>query len=157
VYTCAYAHVVINSIWHLTRRLVNVLCRYSTAWCIHKNCLLVVIISRIWDVAILVCFFGANGGSTLITLAIPCIYEATEVTQHHLCGYGGVSTSGCTVRFNPWYKNFISGLCSCENQPLCSWLIVKLLSLLWVKNCKWSHWKPFCGLQYSTGLSCFVS
>ncbi len=32
---------------------------------------------------------------------------------------------------------------SYENLPLCNWLIVKLLSLLWVKNCKWSHWTPF--------------
>jgi hypothetical protein len=28
-----------------------------------------------------------------------------------------------------WCKNFISGLRSCENQPLLGWLIVKLLQL----------------------------
>jgi hypothetical protein len=69
-----------------------------------------------------------------------------------------IPTFGCTVLFNPWYDDFISGLSSCENQPPSSWWIVKLLSLLWVKNCKWSHWKPFvCGLQYSTELSCFMA
>ncbi len=40
---------------------------------------------------------------------------------------------GCTVRFNPWCVDFISGLSSCENQPCFGWLIVKLFSLLQVK------------------------
>jgi hypothetical protein len=53
-----------------------------------KNCLLGVIISCIWDVIIILCFHGAIGGSTILTLAIPCINGATKVTQHHLCGYG---------------------------------------------------------------------
>jgi hypothetical protein len=52
------------------------------------NCLLVVIISRIWDVVIILCFHGASDGSTLLTLAFPCINGATKVTQHHLHGYG---------------------------------------------------------------------
>ncbi len=48
-YTCAYAYVVITSPWHLTRGLVTVTYRYSTALCFHENCQLVVIVSRIWD------------------------------------------------------------------------------------------------------------
>jgi hypothetical protein len=52
------------------------------------NCLLVVIISRIWDAVIILCFRGASGGSTLLTLAFPCINGATKVTQNHLRGYG---------------------------------------------------------------------
>jgi hypothetical protein len=88
VYTCIYVHVVIMSTQHLTSGLVNVLYGYLIALCFHENCLLVVIISCIWDVTVFLCFCGAIGGSTLITLAIPCINEATGVTQHHLCGYG---------------------------------------------------------------------
>jgi hypothetical protein len=60
---------------------------YLTVFCFLKNCLLVVIISRIWDVFIIPCFCGASGGSTLLTLAFPCINEVTKVTQHHLRGY----------------------------------------------------------------------
>ncbi len=47
-----------------------------------------VIISRVWDVVIILCFHGASGGLTLLTLLFHCIYGATEVTQHHLHGYG---------------------------------------------------------------------
>jgi hypothetical protein len=53
-----------------------------------KNYLLVVIISCVWDVVIILCFCGASGGSTLLTLAFSCINGATKVTQHHLSGYG---------------------------------------------------------------------
>jgi hypothetical protein len=53
-----------------------------------KNWLSVVIISRVWDVVIILCFCGASGGSTLLTLAFLCINGVTEVTQHHLCRYG---------------------------------------------------------------------
>ncbi len=56
--------------------------------CFNEYCLLVVIISWIWDVTVLLCFCGAIGGSTLITLAIPCINGATEAAQQHLSGYG---------------------------------------------------------------------
>jgi hypothetical protein len=38
-----------------------------------KKCLLVVIISRVWDVVIILCFCGASGGLTLLTLAFLCI------------------------------------------------------------------------------------
>jgi hypothetical protein len=53
-----------------------------------KNCLSVVIISRVWDVVFILYFCGANGGSTLLTLELPCIIGVTKVTQHHLRGYG---------------------------------------------------------------------
>ncbi len=56
--------------------------------CFHENCLSVVITSRVWDVVITLCFHGASVGSTLLTLAFPCINGVTEVTQHHLHGYG---------------------------------------------------------------------
>jgi hypothetical protein len=79
------------------------------------------------------CFCGASGGSTLLTLAFPCINGVTKVIQHHMRGYGHPNFFCCAVRFNPWYVDFISGLSSCENQPCFGWLIVKLFSLLQVK------------------------
>jgi hypothetical protein len=83
-----------------------------------KKCLSVVIISCIWDVVFILCFRGASGGSTLLTLAFPCINGVTKVTQHHLRGYGHpIFFFGCAVRFNPWYVDFISGQSSCENHP----------------------------------------
>jgi hypothetical protein len=98
-----------------------------------KNCLSVVIISRVWDVVFIICFCEASGGSTLLTVAFPCTNGVTEVTQHHVRGYGHPNIFFCTVRFNPWCVDFISGLSSCENQPCFSWLIVELFSLLQVK------------------------
>jgi hypothetical protein len=89
-----------------------------------KNCLSVVIISRVWDVVFNLCFCGASGGSKLSTLAFPSINGVTEATQHHLHGYGHPNFSGCAVRFNPLYVDFISGLSPCENQPCFGWLIV---------------------------------
>jgi hypothetical protein len=104
-----------------------------TAFCFHENCLLVVIISRVWDVVFIICFLGASGGSTLLTLAFPCINGVTKVTQHYVHGYGHPNFCCCAVRFDPWCVDFISGLSSCENQPCFGWLIVKLFSLLQVK------------------------
>jgi hypothetical protein len=98
-----------------------------------KNCLSVVIISHVWDVVFILCFCGASGGSILLILALLCINGVTEVTQHHMGGYGYPNFFGCTVCFNPWYVDFISGLSSCENQPCFGWLIIKLFSLLQVK------------------------
>jgi hypothetical protein len=63
-----------------------------------KNCLLVVIISHVWDVVIILCFCGASGGSTLLTLAFPCINGATMVTQHYLHRYS--------------HPNFLVALCA---------------------------------------------
>jgi hypothetical protein len=63
-----------------------------------KNCLLVVIISRVWDVVFIICFCGASGGSTLLTLAFPCINNVTEVTQYHMHRYG--------------HPNFLVALCA---------------------------------------------
>jgi hypothetical protein len=91
---------------------------YLTAFSFMKNCLLVDIISRIWDVVFILCFCGASGGSTLLTLVFPSINGVTKATQHHLHGYGHPKFSGCTARFNLWYVDFISGLSCCENQPL---------------------------------------
>jgi hypothetical protein len=53
-----------------------------------KYCLSVVIISCVWDVVFIIWFCGASGGSTLLTLAFPCINGVTKVTQHHMHGYG---------------------------------------------------------------------
>jgi hypothetical protein len=83
-----------------------------------ENCLSVVIISCIWDVVFILCFRGASGSSTLLTLAFPSINGVTKATQHHLHGYGHPNFSGCAVRFNPCYVDFISDLSFCENQPL---------------------------------------
>ncbi len=141
VYTCTYAHVVFTSTWHLTHGLVNVFYRYLTALSFHENCQLVVFISCIWDVTIFLCFCGASGGSMLFTLGNPYIMELPRWLN--ICANMRIPTFGCAARFNPWYKNLISGLRSFENQLPCSWLIVKLLLCLWVKNDKWSHWKPF--------------
>jgi hypothetical protein len=63
-----------------------------------KNCLSVVIISRVWDVVFILCFPEASGGSTRLTLAFPCINGVTKVTQHHLGGYG--------------HPNFLVALCA---------------------------------------------
>jgi hypothetical protein len=63
-----------------------------------KNCLSAVIISHVWDVVIILCFCGASGGSTLLTLAFSCINGVTKVTQHHLRGYG--------------HPNFLVALCA---------------------------------------------
>jgi hypothetical protein len=78
----------------------------------------VVIISRVWDVVFILCFRGASGGSTLLTLAFPSINGVIKATQHHLHGYGHPNFFGCAVRFNSWYVDFISGLSFCENQLL---------------------------------------
>ncbi len=59
-----------------------------------------VIISRVRDVVFILCFHGASGGSTLLTLAFPSINGVTEATQHHLHGYGHPNFSDCAVRFN---------------------------------------------------------
>ncbi len=67
-----------------------------------------------------------------------------------------IPTFGCAMRLNPWYVDFISGPSSCEKQPLSSWLIVKLLPLLWVKT-GLIRSLFVCGLQYSAGLLCFMA
>jgi hypothetical protein len=63
-----------------------------------KNCLSVFIISCVWDVVFILCFHGASGGSTLLTLAFPSINGVTKATQHHLHGYG--------------HPNFLVALCA---------------------------------------------
>ncbi len=118
-----------------------------------KNCLLVVIISWIWDVVFILCFRGASGGSTLLTLAFPCINGVTKVTQHHMRGYGHPNFFGCIVRVNPWCVDFISGISSCENQPCFGWLIVELFSLLQVKI---SLIRNLLFVAYSILMGCYV-
>jgi hypothetical protein len=87
---------------------------------------------------------GIGGGESTLQLIlrqkVVSLYWRSDTHTHTQMG---ILTFGYAVRFNLWYENFISGLGSCENWPLCSWLIVELLSLLWVKNYRWSHWKPF--------------
>jgi hypothetical protein len=99
-----------------------------------KNCLSVVVISRVWDVVFILYFCGASGGSTLLILAFHCINGVTKVTQHHLHGYGHPNFFGCAVCCNPWCVDLISGLSFCENQPCFGWLIIELFSLLQVKT-----------------------
>ncbi len=73
--------------------------RYLTVFsAFMKNCLSVVIISRVWDVVFILCFCGASGGSILLIFAFPCINGVTEVTQHHMHGYG--------------HPNFLVALCT---------------------------------------------
>jgi hypothetical protein len=60
---------------------------------------------------------------------------------------------GCTVCFNPWYVDFISGLSSCENQPYFGWLIVELFSLLQVKI---GLIRNLLFVAYSILLGCYV-
>ncbi len=142
-YTCAYAHVVITSTWHLklTHGLVSVSNRYSTALCFHENCLFLVIssLSGMWQVSfVFVEPLVTQHQSHWRFLALMELLRLLNI----ICMDMSVPSFGCTVRFNPWYKNFISGLRSCEHQPPWSWLIAKLLPHLWVKKYKWSPWKP---------------
>jgi hypothetical protein len=121
-------------------------------FCFHEYCLSVVIIGHFWDVTIILCCCGANGGSTLFTLACPCINGATKVTQYHLHGYRHPNL--LVAHFNHWHVDFISGLSSCENQPLSCWLIVELRSLFWVKN---GLIRNLLFVAYSIPLGCYVS
>jgi hypothetical protein len=63
-----------------------------------KNCLSVFIIKQVWDVVFILCFCGASGGSTLLTLAFPCIIGVTKVTQNHMHGFS--------------HPNFLVALCA---------------------------------------------
>ena len=76
-YTCSYAYVVITNLWHLTRGLVTVSCRYLTVFCFHENRQLVVIISCFWD--------------DLSPLFLWCQLWLNTIhvgETSHLCGYG---------------------------------------------------------------------
>jgi hypothetical protein len=110
LFICVYLR---SCLWHLALDMWLGQCIRDT-WlfflCFHENCLSVVITSCIWDVVITLCFRGASVGSTLLTLAFPCINGVTKVTQHHLCGYGHPKFYGWAARFNPSYVDFFSGL-----------------------------------------------
>ena len=81
-----------------------------------KNCLTVVIISCVWDVVFILCFRGASGGSTLLTLAFPCNNGVTKVTQHHLHGYGHPNFwLRCALQ--PLVCRLYLRPSSCDNQP----------------------------------------
>ncbi len=149
-YTCAYAYVVITSPWHLTRGLVTVSHRYSTALCFHENCQLVVIISRVWD-DLSPLFLRSQWWLNTINIGESLHNGDTKVSN--LCvdmgipfywlrcllqpfGIKTLSQAYALVRINPrevgWLSSFFS---------------------LWVKKYKWFHWKTFfCGLRYSVGL-----
>jgi hypothetical protein len=57
-------------------------------FCFHEYCLLAVIISCIWDVTIILLVFWSQWWLINIHIGKSLINGATEVTQHHLCGYG---------------------------------------------------------------------
>ncbi len=84
MYTCAYA----CSIWHQTRGLVNVSGIPDCFFAFMKTAFRWLSLVHVWDVIIIICFRGASGGSTPLTLAFHCIDGVTKVTQHHLHGYG---------------------------------------------------------------------
>ncbi len=127
-------------------------------FCFHEYCLFVVIISCILDVTLILLFLGSHWWLSTIHIGNSLYWWSNLGDSSSSAWIWASQLFGCAVRFNPWYVDIISGLGSCENQPLSSWLIVELFPLLWMKNCKWSHWNSFvCGLQYSTGLLCYVS
>ncbi len=110
--------------------------------CFHEYCLLVVIISFIWDVTIILCFVEPLVAQHYSHWRFLALMELPR-WPNIICLDMRVPTFGWAVHFNPWYVDFISGLRSCENKPPHSLLNVELLSLLWTKTCKWSHWKTF--------------
>ncbi len=111
------------------------------------------------EMIVLLCFCGASGGSTLFTSGNPYIIELPRYLI--ICVDMGIPFFSCAVGFNPlvalwasilWYKNYISGLRSCANQPPWSWLIVKLLPIFGWRNISGLFGTLFCGPQYSAGL-----
>ncbi len=148
------AHVGIASTCHLTHRLVTVLCRSQLCCASMKTAFwwLSLVVSGMW----LFSFAFAEPLVAQHSLHIGILALMKLPRWLNICVDMGVPSFGCAVRFNPWYKNFISGLCSCE-QSLCNWLIVELLSLVWVKICKWSHWTPILAYSIPDGLLCSVS
>ncbi len=144
------------STWHLTCELVYISYRYSTVLCFHENCLLAVIISPVWDVTTFLCFCGAIGGSTLITLAVPCFGGATKLTQH-LRGCGSpVYWLHCALQPLVWKRFLRPTLFGRINLHAVGWLLSFFHAFGW-RNISGLLGNPFCGLQYFTGLSCFIS
>ena len=97
-YTCSYAYVVITNLWHLTRGLVTVSCRYLNVFCFYENRQLVVIISCFWD--------------DLSPLFLWCQLWLNLTFVWIWAFHSLIALCASTL----WYKNFISGLRSCENQ-----------------------------------------
>ena len=85
-YTCSYAYVAITNLWHLTRGLVTVSCRYLIVFCFHENRQLVVIISCFWDdlsPLFLLCQWLLN------TIHVgETSHNWDTKLSHLLCGYG---------------------------------------------------------------------
>ncbi len=123
---CTYA----CGIWHLTCGLVNV--SEIPDWLFFafmKNCLSMVIVSRIWDVVIILFLWSIWWLNTInIGISLHLLRWLSII-----CADMVIPIFACAVRFNPWYVDFISGPSSCENQPWFSWLIVELLLHLQVK------------------------
>ncbi len=90
---------------------------------------------------ILLCFYEASVGSTLFTLGNPYIMELLRCLI--ICMNMGVPFLVALCASALWYKNFISGLRSCENQPPWSWLIVELLPVFGWRNISGLFGNPF--------------
>jgi len=103
-YTCSYAYVVITNLWHLTRGLVTVSCWYLTVFCFHENRQLVVIISCFWD--------DLSPLFSWCQLWLNTIHVGETSHVWIWAFHSLIALCASTL----WYKNFISGLRSCENQ-----------------------------------------
>jgi hypothetical protein len=99
----------------MTCGLVTVSYRYLTALCFHENCKLVVIISCVWDDRSPL-FLRSQWWLNTIHIGESSHNGDTKVS-HHLRGYGHPSYLVALCALTLWYKYFISGLRSCENQP----------------------------------------
>jgi hypothetical protein len=90
---------------------------------------------------VLLYFCRASGGSTLFTLGNLCIMELPRclIICVDLAFLSLVALCTSTL----WHTNFISGLCSCENQPPWSWLIVELLPVFGWRNISGLFGNPF--------------
>ncbi len=129
--------------------------RCSTALCYHENCLLVFITSCVWDVTILRCFCGVIGGSTLITLAIPCINWATKVTKYAWIWASQLLVALCASTLGIKTLSQAYALVRINLRAV-GWLSSFFHSLGW-RITSGPIGNLFCGLQYSAGLLCFVS
>ncbi len=87
-----------------------------------------VIISCIWDDRSPL-FLQSHWWLNTIQIVKYLHYGDIKVS-HRLHGYGHPGFLVALCASTLWYKNFISGLCSCENQPPLGWLIAKLLQSL---------------------------
>ncbi len=87
-----------------------------------------VIISRIWDDRFPL-FLRSQWWLNTIHIG-ESLYKGDIKVSHLLRGYGHTNLLVALCASTLWYKIFISGLRSYENQPPLGWLIVKLLQSL---------------------------